>query len=222
MSAEHACPPVCWQGMRNRLVVTWPPCQAGHAQVATATARGRALRLPACAGDDDVGTSRPTAMSGRKRRCAVYTVGRVVLALLLGASAASAEDMPQDRGRRARRGRDLRGRARPERRHLQEARPRARDPLHPGRRRDPAGGDLRQRADRRRDRIPRRARRLRQGRADAHHRLDVHRRQPAVLVRAGGFADQEPARTPRARPSPIRPTARRPTRPCWRCRNPPA
>ena len=96
----------------------------------------------------------------------------------------------QARGRRARRRRDLRRRARPERRHLQEARPRARHFLHPGRRRDDPGRHLQRRADRRRDRLPRHHRRLRQGRAGARHRLDLHRRQPVVLVRARRLPDQ--------------------------------
>ena len=56
----------------------------------------------------------------------------------------------------------------------------------------------------------------RQGRAGARHRLDLHRRQAIVLVCARRFADQVAARTPPARPWPIRPTAPRPTPRCWR------
>ena len=54
---------------------------------------------------------------------------------------------------------------------------------HPGR-------HLQRRADRRRDRLPRHHRRLRQRRAGAHHRLDLHRRQPVVLVCARRLSDQ--------------------------------
>ncbi len=40
--------------------------------------------------------------------------------------------------------------------------------------------------------FPRHARRLLEGRADPHHRRDLHRRQPALLVRAGELADPQP------------------------------
>ena len=95
----------------------------------------------------------------------------------------------EDRGRPARLVGYLGRGARPARRHLQEARHRARHPLHPGRRRDPAGGDLRQCRARRVRRRARRVRRLFEGRAAAHHRRrDDGRRRP-LLVRAVDLAD---------------------------------
>ena len=95
------------------------------------------------------------------------------------------------RGRPARLVGHLDLRRRPARRHLQEAWPHARAALHPGRRRDPAGGDLRQRRDRRRGRHHGRAERLFEERAGAHHRRRDHRRRRPVLVREGGLADQD-------------------------------
>ena len=67
--------------------------------------------------------------------------------------------------------------SRPACRHLQEARPGARDRLHQWRGRNPAGGDLGQRRYRHRRRRDGRAQRLFQGRAGARDRRGNNRRQ---------------------------------------------
>ena len=66
----------------------------------------------------------------------------------------------------------------------------ARDPLHAGRRRDAAGGDLGQRRHRRRARHHGRAGGVFQGRAGARHRRARPPARRSLLVRAGEFADQ--------------------------------
>ncbi len=96
--------------------------------------------------------------------------------------------------------------------HLQETRHRAGEFRHQRRRRNAAGGDFRQRRHRHRHGYRRRHARFRQGRAGAGAGAGVHRQQRSVLVREGGFADQVAAgHQPPAKPSPIRPTVRRPT-----------
>ena len=82
-------------------------------------------------------------------------------------------------------------RGRPAARDLPEARPRPRDPVDTGRRRNPAGGDLRQRRRRRRARDHGRAVRLLEGCAGAHHRRADQRRVRHLLVRPGELADQD-------------------------------
>ena len=112
------------------------------------------------------------------------------LLIALAAPAAQAQDTLQGRRRPARQlGHDDR-RDRPARRHLQEARPRPRDPVDAGRRRNAAGGDLGQRRHRRRARHHGRALGVLQGRAGAHHRRRDDRRVRPLLVRAVDFADQ--------------------------------
>ena len=129
---------------------------------------------------------------GREGKHAVFgiAVRRGARRSAVGRAGGAGAGPSQARGRRARRRRDLRRRARPGRRHLQEARPRARHFLHAGRRRDDPGRHL-QRAQ-----IGVAIGFLgtigayRQGRAGPRHRLDLHRRQPVVLVRPRRLADQ--------------------------------
>ncbi len=67
----------------------------------------------------------------------------------------------------------------------------ARHFLHPGRRRDASrSSSPTPPTSASPDRLPRHHRRLCQGRAGPHHRLDLHRRQPTVLVRARRQPDQ--------------------------------
>ena len=73
-------------------------------------------------------------------------------------------------------------RARQAGRHLSEARPRSRHPLHPGRRRDAAGRRLRRGRRRPQRRGARKPRRLWQGRAHPHHRRELDRIGRDVLV----------------------------------------
>ena len=97
----------------------------------------------------------------------------------------------QARDRPARQLGHLGVRGRPARRHLQEARARARHRLHAGRRRDAAGGDLGQRRYRHRGRRDGRAQRLLEGRAGARDQRRDDRRGRSLLVREGRFADQD-------------------------------
>lgn len=85
----------------------------------------------------------------------------------------------------------------PARRHLQETWSDAGASLHPGCRRDPAGGDFRQRRDRCRRRHHGRAERLFEGRPGPRHRRRDHRRRRFVLVCEGRLADQHHQRLQR-------------------------
>ena len=105
----------------------------------------------------------------------------------------------ENRHRPARQLGEFAGPAGPGGRHLQEARARARDPVHPGRRRDVCRRCCRAASTSRIGvGIAGRDDRLLQGRAGADDRQLDHRRQRPVLVRAGGFADQGDGRCRRA------------------------
>src|SRR6516165_8075545 len=95
---------------------------------------------------------------------------------------------PEGRDPAARRLGRRRRRARPARRHFQEARARSRDPLRPGRPGIDPGGDWRQHGYRDRCRRVGRGRHLCQGRADPHYRQRNDRGARSLLVRAGELA----------------------------------
>ena len=142
---------------------------------------------------------------------------RLVLAALtacLMISAAQAQDtLKLAIGQRGNWGKQ-RLRTRPGCRLLQEARPDARNPVHGGRRPNPASGHLRQRGYRHRRRHVRRAGRIRQGRAAAGDRQFHGRRARPLLVRSRRLRRGTPWLTPPARPSPIPPPALRPISSC--------
>ena len=107
--------------------------------------------------------------------------------------------------------------ARRGRRHLQEAQSQDRSVRHAGRGRDHPGGGLRLGRSRRRRRRRRRDARVLQGRAGARAAAGLHRHRRSLLVREGGFADQDPeGRDRAATPSRIRPAARARTTSWWR------
>ena len=97
----------------------------------------------------------------------------------------------QARDRAARQLGERGARARPEGRVFQEARPRPRAAVHPGRRRDAASSHLGQRGPRHRCGDRRGARRLRQGCARSRHRQLDDRRRRSLLVRPRNVADQD-------------------------------
>ena len=103
--------------------------------------------------------------------------------------------------------------ARHEGRHLPEARHRAGELRHAGRRRDHPGGDLRLGRYRHRDRHVGRDARVRARRADPRDRGGLYRRRRPVLVRASRTRRSRASRTrPTSTPCRTRPTARPRTR----------